>query len=153
MPYLFLTLLLVLLDQLVKRWVTLHIPLGGSVPFLPHVLELAHVRNSGAAFSILEEHTWFLTLCSLVMSVVLLLALWKGFFHHPAGKVTLAVILAGAVGNLIDRFLNGYVVDMFHVLLFRIAVFNVADMCVVGGGAAALVYYLFFYERLEAPMV
>ena len=62
---------------------------------------------------------------------------------------TLALLLAGAVGNLIDRALQGYVVDMFHVLFMEFAVFNVADICVVVGGFAAVIYYLFFYEKLE----
>ena len=61
----------------------------------------------------------------------------------------LLLLLAGAVGNLIDRALQGYVVDMFHVLFMEFAVFNVADICVVVGGFAAVVYYLFFYEKLE----
>ena len=61
----------------------------------------------------------------------------------------MALLLAGAVGNLIDRALQGYVVDMFHVLFMEFAVFNVADICVVVGGFAAVIYYLFFYEKLE----
>lgn len=149
MPYLCLTLLLVAVDQAVKYWVNQNIPLGGQLPFIPHILSLAHVRNSGAAFSILEEHTWFLTLCSVAVTVLLALAIWKRFFKHPLGLATLSVLLAGAVGNLIDRFLHGYVTDMFNVLLFRFAVFNVADICVVLGGAAAAGYYLFLFDKLE----
>ena len=79
----------------------------------------------------------------------LAVALWKNFFRHPLGKITLTLLLAGAVGNLIDRALQGYVVDMFHVLFMEFAVFNVADICVVVGGFAAVIYYLFFYEKLE----
>ena len=76
-------------------------------------------------------------------------ALAKGFFKHPLGKVTLSLVLAGAVGNLIDRALYGYVVDMFRTLFMEFAVFNVADICVVVGGIAAAAYYLFLYEKLE----
>ena len=83
------------------------------------------------------------------MSVVLAVALWKNFFRHPVGKVTLALLLAGAVGNLIDRVFRGFVVDMFNVLFMNFAVFNVADICVVVGGIAAAVYYLFFMDKLE----
>ena len=149
MPYFLLTAALVALDQVVKLLVLEHIPLHGSVPFLPHILELTYVQNTGAAFSIFSEHTWILTLLSLVMSVVLALAVWKKFFAHPFGRTALTLVLAGAVGNLIDRALRHYVVDMFHTLFMEFAVFNVADICVVVGGIAAAVYYLFFYEKLE----
>ena len=149
MPYLILTAALVGLDQLVKYLVLENIAPGGHVPFIPHILELTYVENTGAAFSLFEEHTWILALISLAMSLLLALALWKNFFRHPAGKVTLTLLLAGAVGNLIDRVFRGYVVDMFNVLFMNFAVFNVADICVVVGGIAAAVYYLFFVDRLE----
>ena len=126
-----------------------HIPFGGHVPFLPYIVELTYVRNTGAAFSIFSSHTWVLALVSLVMSVILALALWRELFRHPLGKLPLALLLAGAVGNLIDRAFRGFVVDMFNVLFMRFAVFNVADICVVAGGFAAAAYYLFLAERLE----
>lgn len=140
---------LVALDQLVKYLVSTNIPLGCSVPFLPYIMDLTYVQNTGCAFSLLEEHTWLLTLVSAVMSVVLGVALAKGFFKHPLGKITLSLLLAGAVGNLIDRALYGYVIDMFRTLFMEFAVFNVADICVVVGGIAAAAYYLFLYDKLE----
>lgn len=149
MAYAVLVALLILLDQGVKFLVRTGIPLGGSVPFIPYILELTYVRNTGAAFSVLAEHTWLLTLISAVMSVVLGLALIRGFFKHPLGKVSLCLVLAGAVGNLIDRAVLGYVVDMFRTLFMEFAVFNVADICVVVGGFAAAAYYLFLYDKLE----
>ena len=149
MPYAILTLILIALDQLVKYLVLTHIPLGGQVPFIPYLLELTYVQNTGAAFSMFAQHTWILTLVSLVMSVVLAVAIWKNFFRHPLGKVTLTLLLAGAVGNLIDRALRGFVVDMFNVLFMNFAVFNVADICVVVGGIAAGVYYAILMDKLE----
>ena len=149
MPYALLAAALVALDQLVKYLVVRNIPLGEHVPFLPHILDLTYLQNTGAAFSLFEEHTWILTLISLAMSVLLAVALAKKFFRHPLGRVCLSLLLAGAVGNLIDRALQGYVVDMFHVLFMNFAVFNVADICVVVGGIAAAVYYLFFMDKLE----
>ena len=96
-----------------------------------------------------SEHTWVLTLISAVMSVVLAVAIWKNFFRHWFGKITLTLLLAGAVGNLIDRAMYGYVVDMFRTLFMDFAVFNVADICVVVGGIGAAVYYLLLYDKLE----
>ena len=140
---------LVAVDQLVKYLVMTRIPLGEHVPFLPCVLDLTYVQNTGAAFSMFSEHTWALALVSLVMSVVLAMALWRGLFKHPLGRLTLTLLLAGAVGNLIDRFAFGFVTDMFRTLFIRFAVFNVADICVVMGGIALCVYAVFFYDRLE----
>jgi len=149
MPYAILTLILVALDQLVKYLVLQNIPLGEHVPFIPYLLDLTYVQNTGAAFSLFSQHTWILALVSLIMSVVLAVALWKNFFRHPLGKLTLTLLLAGAIGNLIDRAFRHFVVDMFNVLFMEFAVFNVADICVVVGGIAAGAYYLLLADKLE----
>ena len=146
--YFLLAAALVAVDQVVKYLVRAGIPLHTAVDFLPG-LDLTYVQNTGAAFSLFSQHTWLLTLISAVMSVVLGVAVWKKFFAHPFGRCALTLVLAGAVGNLIDRALQGYVVDMFNVLFMDFAIFNVADICVVVGGIAACVYYVFFYEKLE----
>ena len=79
MPYFLLTLALIAADQFVKYLVLTHIPLHGSVPFIPYIMDLTYVQNTGAAFSLFSEHTWVLTLCSLIMSIVLSIAVWKKF--------------------------------------------------------------------------
>jgi len=149
MPYLILTTALVALDQLVKYLVVQNISPGQHVPLIPYIIELTYIENTGAAFNIFSGHTWVLTLVSFLMSAILAVAVVKRFFRHPFGRTALTVVLSGAVGNLIDRVAQGYVVDMFNFLFIRFAVFNVADICVVLGGIAAAVYYLFFYEKLE----
>ena len=141
---------LVAVDQLVKYLVMTRIPLGEHVPFIPYILDLTYVTNTGAAFSIFSEHTWALAVVSLVMSILLAAALWMNLFRHPLGKLPLTLLLAGAVGNLIDRAFRGFVVDMFNPLFIRFAVFNVADICVVVGGIAAGLYYLFLWDKLES---
>ena len=149
MPYFLLTIALIAADQLVKYLVLTHIPLHGSVPFIPYIMDLTYVQNTGAAFSLFSEHTWVLTLCSLVLSILLAIAVWKKFFSHPLGRIPLTMLLAGAIGNLIDRATRGFVVDMFRTLFIHFAVFNVADICVVVGGIAAGLYYVFLYDKLE----
>ena len=149
MIYALIAAVLVAVDQLVKYLVMTRIPLGEHVPFIPYILDLTYVTNTGAAFSIFSEHTWALALVSLVMSVLLAAALWFNLFRHPLGKLTLTLLLAGAVGNLIDRAFRGFVVDMFNVLFMHFAVFNVADICVVVGGIAAGLYYMFLMDKLE----
>lgn len=149
MPYLILVVLLVIGDQALKFWITQNIALGARMDFIPHVMELTYVRNTGAAFSSFSELTWLLTLISVLMSVILAIAVVKKFFSHPIGRTALALVLAGALGNLIDRVLLGYVVDMFHVTFMNFAVFNIADICVVVGGICAAGYYLLCYDKLE----
>ena len=149
MPYAILTVILVALDQLVKYLVLQNIQAGQYIPFIPYILDLTYVENTGAAFSMFSEHTWLLTVISAVMSVLLAVAIWKNFFRHPLGKLSLTLVLGGAIGNLIDRAMRGFVVDMFHVLFMHFAVFNVADCFVVVGGIATAIYYLFLEPKLE----
>ena len=151
MLYVILAAALVGLDQLVKVLVRLNIPLGGSVPFLPHVLQLTFWKNTGASFSILTEYTWILALVSAAASVLLLVLLVKRVFPHPFAMFSLALVLAGAVGNLIDRVCLGYVTDMFQTLFMNFPIFNVADICIVCGGIAFCVYFLFFQEKEGNP--
>ena len=147
MLYAVLVVALVGLDQLVKFLVRANIGLGEAVPFLPHILQFTYVQNTGAAFSLFEEHTWILALISLAASILLVVLLLKKVFPHPFAMVCLSVVLAGAVGNLIDRVFLGYVTDMFQTLFINFAVFNVADICVVCGGIAFCVYYLLFHGK------
>ena len=149
MLYAILVVLLVAADQLVKILVRANIPLGASMPFLPGLVELTYVQNTGAAFSIFKDHTWLLTIISAVVAAAIAAALIKRVVAHPFGVITLSVVLAGAVGNLIDRALFGFVTDMFNLQFMPFAVFNVADICVVCGGIAFCVYFLFFYDKLE----
>ena len=71
MLYALLAAALVAADQLVKYLVRTYLPLGESIPFLPHIMDLTYVQNTGAAFSLFQEHTWILTLVSLAASVAL----------------------------------------------------------------------------------
>ena len=130
--------LLVLLDQLVKYLVKTNIPLGSSVPFLPGILSLAHIHNTGAAFSMI------LTVAFVIFGMWVLLT---GRLRHSLGKWSWVLVLAGAVGNLIDRCLYGYVVDMFEVQFMHFAIFNVADIFVVVGGILFCIYYLFLHDK------
>ena len=149
MLYAILVVLLVAADQLVKILVRANIPMGASMPFLPGLVELTYVQNTGAAFSIFKDHTWLLTIISAVVAAAIAAALIKRVVAHPFGVITLSVVLAGAVGNLIDRALFGFVTDMFNLQFMHFPVFNVADICVVCGGIAFCVYFLFFYDKLE----
>ena len=86
MPYALLALVLVILDQVVKYLVLTYIPLGGYVPFLPHIACLTYVQNTGAAFSMFSQHTWILALISLIMAVVLARCPVEKFLYPPLGQ-------------------------------------------------------------------
>ena len=149
MLYAILAVLLVLIDQAVKFAVRANIALGQSVPFIPHILDLAYVRNTGAAFSILREHTWLLTAVSLAVVLALCLLIVKGFFQNALGRVSAALVLAGGVGNLIDRAVFGFVTDMFRTVFIDFPVFNVADCCVTVGVPLLFVYVLLYVGKDE----
>lgn len=134
---------LIALDQWVKWWVAANIPVGETLPFIPRVLGLNHVHNTGGAWSMLNQHTWLLSIVSAVVILIILLILVLRVVRHPFGVITLTLVLAGAVGNLIDRIRLGYVVDMFQTLFINFPIFNVADICVVCGGIGFCVYFVF----------
>ena len=147
--YVILAVLLILGDQLTKLAVRTGIPLGGSVPFIPHVLDLTYVRNTGAAFSILRTHTWLLTLISAAVVLAMCALIIKGFFKNALGRWAAALVLAGGMGNLIDRVVFGFVTDMFKTTFMDFAVFNVADCCITVGVPLLFLYVWFYVGRDE----
>lgn len=142
-----LTVLLVAIDQAVKYWaVTVLQPLG-RIPVWDGVFSLAYVENRGAAFGMLQNSRWLLIGLTVLVLVGLTVYLWK---KRPKSKllhVSMALVYAGAVGNLIDRVLQGYVVDLFSFELIDFPVFNVADICVVCGVLLLVLYVLFLHDQ------
>ena len=115
MLYAVLVVALVVLDQVVKFLVRANIPLGGDVPFLPHILHLTYVQNTGAAFSLLEEHTWILTIVSLVVSVLLVVLLVKKVFPRPfAMAAQIKTILCSKSRNYYDNTFSVANIVLFH---------------------------------------
>lgn len=149
MFYAILAAALVALDQLVKYLVRAHVPLGGNLPFLPYLLDLTYVQNTGAAFSLLRQHTWLLTLTSAVVVLVMCALLVKGFFKNHLGLFSAALVLAGGVGNLIDRAVFGFVTDMFQTVFMDFAVFNVADCCITIGVPLMFLYVWLYVGKAE----
>ena len=151
MFYVILAVLLVVADQAVKFAVRANIGLGQSIPFIPHVLDLAYVQNTGAAFSILHQHTWLLTLTSVVVVLVMCWFTARGFFKNALGRWAAALVLAGGMGNLIDRVVFGAVTDMFRTTFIDFPIFNVADCCITIGVPLLFLYVLLYMGR-EKPV-
>jgi signal peptidase II len=148
---------LVALDQASKVWAVAAFPLGGpGRPLIPGAVDLTYVQNTGAAFGMLRgvdlrlgplhvDGTFLLGLLSLAVSVWLVQHLARhGRDHGRWMRAALTMILAGAVGNMIDRFRLGYVIDMIHVNIgwFDFPVFNLADALISVGAVLLLVVTL-----------
>ena len=149
MSYTILAVLLVLGDQATKFVVRSNIELGGSVPFMPHIMDLTYVQNTGAAFSVLRQHTWLLTLTSLAVVLVLCYLIVNGFFKNALGRWAATLVLAGGMGNLIDRAVFGFVTDMFKTIFIDFPVFNFADCCITVGVPLLFLYVLLYVGKEE----
>ena len=136
---------LVAADQASKVAARASLPGSGTVTLIPGVVGLTYVENTGMAFSSFSGFTGVLALVSAAAAAALSVAIYKRVLHHGFGQWMLTLLLAGAVGNLIDRVWLGYVTDMIQLLFVRFAIFNVADICVTLG-ALGLIVYLFFFE-------
>lgn len=130
----------IFLDQLTKALAVRFLAPKGSVRLIPHVLDLTYVENRGAAFGMLKDHRWVFMVVSTLAIVLMCVYLFaKKAPTHPLTDISLAMIISGGVGNMIDRVLLGYVVDFIDISpLFSFAVFNGADSFVCVGAALLL---------------
>ncbi len=136
----------ILADRLSKSWVGAHIPIGGAIPVIPHVLRITHWTNEGAAFSLFADSAspntvrWALIAFSLAAALAVLIAMVRLGSRFTATTVALALIFAGALGNVHDRIAYGSVVDFIEVHIFSYPWpdFNVADSSIVTGACLLL---------------
>ncbi|MDA3972490.1 signal peptidase II [Enterococcus thailandicus] len=134
---------LIAIDQWVKWWITSNLALGETQSIIPGVLSLNHIRNTGAAWSMLEGKMWFFTVVTIVAVVAIVYLMIKNRQAASRWFMTgLALILAGAIGNFIDRVRLGYVVDMFQTDFMNFPIFNVADISLVCGVICILIYII-----------
>ena len=133
---------LIALDQWVKFEIVKNIQLGEVKPLIPKIVSLTYLRNTGAAFSILENQQWLFAVITLV---VIGAAIWY-LSKHIKGSVwllsALCLIIAGGIGNFIDRMRQGFVVDMFQLDFINFAIFNVADSYLTIGVLVLIVMML-----------
>lgn len=119
--------ILIVLDQLVKSYVVQNIALGEVKTWIPNLVSLTYLQNRGAAFSILQDQQLLFAVITLIVVVG---AIWYLHKHMEDSFWTvfgLVLIIAGGLGNFIDRISQGFVVDMFHLDFVNFAIFNVAD--------------------------
>lgn len=147
MKYYLLTAAIIIADQISKLMIRGWMDVGESIPVLGQFFRITYVRNTGAAFSMLSGQRILLI---VIPVVVVAGALW--YFHHHKDKhwtfyTAWAMIIAGGIGNLIDRVIFGWVTDMLDFSIFP-PVFNIADIGVTVG-CGLFVFYTIMEERLQ----
>lgn len=137
---------IIFLDRLTKTLVSARIPIGEAIPVIPHFLRISHWTNEGAAFSLFADSTspntvrWGLISFSLLAALVVLVALVRIGNRITLASVALALVFAGALGNVHDRIVYGSVVDFIevHIFGYHWPDFNVADSSIVTGACLLL---------------
>ena len=138
---------LVALDQGSKLLIINNIEIGEKISIIKDFFYITHYKNEGIAWSLLENKGYIFIPITIIVAVVLSYMIFKN--KEKLFRLALAVILSGAIGNLIDRVLLGSVTDFFefHFGSYVFPIFNVADICVVLGSIALVIYVLFFYDE------
>ena len=131
------------LDQAVKYFSVLYLKPVSTYPLFQDVFHLTYRENTGAAFSILEGHTWFFVVLTGIVIIFITYLLVSEKVESLTASYSLMFIITGGIGNLIDRVVQGYVVDMFDFRLINFAVFNVADTFVTCGTVVFLICFIF----------
>ena len=147
LPYAVFIAAVVAADQFAKYLTVANIPLFSDVPFIPGLLQLTYVQNTGAAFSSFQGQQWLFAVMFVIFTGVIL---WE-FFKKPMPFTKLerwciAAVYAGGLGNMIDRVRLGYVVDMIETTFMDFPVFNVAD-CFITCGCILLMAHLFLFNK------
>ena len=152
LPYFFFILTLLGLDQVTKLFLVKQIPYGGSKNIIPGFLNLSHVHNRGAIFGLFNQTGTPLVYLVLTLASLTALGLVVYYFvkvplSERLLKITLSLVLAGALGNLADRLIRGYVIDFIDIYIgkYHWPSFNVADSCISIG--AVLLIYIFFFKK------
>jgi signal peptidase II len=126
-----------LLDRGTKILVAQNLTLGSTIPLIDNWVTLTYVQNRGAAYGILQNQVLLLSLVSIVLVAILVYGRKRWFNIGKLGDFAFALILGGALGNLYDRLMLGYVIDFLNIQI--IPVFNVADSAItIGAGLLIL---------------
>lgn len=146
--YYIIAMILIGLDQLSKYLTVQEIALGEVVPVIPDVLSLTYIRNSGAAWSILEDQMIFFYVITVVVVGALIYFLHTEGKKSPIASTGIAFIMGGAIGNFIDRLHLKYVIDMIRLEFVNFPIFNVADMALTIG-VIILIGYIVYDELVK----
>lgn len=135
--------LLTIIDQLTKYAAVATVKVNGPKEFLFGLMQFRYVENTGAAFSMFSENTSVLTVFSAVLIVAALALLVLHKVKSNFVNVCIVLVIAGGIGNVIDRIKLGYVVDFIEPLFIDFAVFNFADCCITVGAFMLIGYQIY----------
>lgn len=148
------TVALIAVDQITKIWAVTQLHEAERIiPIIDGVFELHYTENRGVAFGMLEGQLWLFVPTTLFIVALLSAMLMRSplrqfkLFTIPA-----VMIIAGAIGNLIDRILYGYVIDFLYFKLIDFPIFNFADCCVVVGAILLIIFFVFVWKDDEMPL-
>lgn len=125
---------LIAVDQITKWWAATTLSDGTVIPIIRDVFVLQYTENRGVGFSLLQNQRWLFIPITLLITTVIIIMLFRSPLRRvPIFSCISTLLLAGAIGNLIDRIFLGYVIDFLYFELIDFPIFNFADCCVVVG--------------------
>lgn len=156
MKILLVSAVVVVLDQITKALTRSNMDLYDSVPVITNFFHLTYVTNDGMAFGLnFPGGIYVFSVISIILTIIIFMYLWKEQNNHILMRLSLALILAGAIGNLIDRLRFGEVVDFFDFMIgdFHWYIFNVADSSVTIGMILFLYFSFYIQPKLQPETV
>ncbi len=144
--------IMIVVDQITKQLAVQYLSGQSPVPIWPEVFELRFLEkgNDGVAYGMLSGEMWLIIpMTSFVMLMLVIMLFRSDFRHSKVFSLSCALILAGGIGNFIDRVTLGAVIDFLYFKLIDFPIFNFADCCVVVGAVLLLVFLLFLCKDTE----
>ena len=148
MPYIALAIGLVLagIDQIIKLVIVNNVQLNENINVLGDIFRITYVRNDGVAFGMFSGMQWLFIVITVLMLGAIIFYMFKKRPDSKLFYITVALIVGGGIGNLIDRICYNYVVDYLSLSFFK-PVCNFADYCITIGVILLAVYLLFFADK------
>ena len=141
---------LVIIDQLIKLYAKNNLLNVNNVVVIENIFRLRYVENTGAAFGILSEHRWVFISLTIIFLIIGIYFIITKKLTNKFYQSAVVFLVAGGIGNIIDRIFAGYVVDMFDLYFINFAIFNFADICVTVG-CILLIIATFFSKEAVKP--
>lgn len=138
---------LTVIDRVTKSLIVSTVRVNGPLELIPGFIRFRYVENTGAAFSSFSDNTKLLSIVTVIILLVCTAVLLSKKIHSKFVNVCLMLIIAGGLGNVIDRISMGYVVDFIEPLFVDFAVFNFADCCITVGAFLLIGYEIFDLVR------
>lgn len=134
---------LTVIDRLTKYAAVATVKVDGPKEFLFGLFNFTYVENTGAAFSLFSDKTNALSLLTVLFLIAMVFLLMKKTFSSKFLNASFMLVIAGGLGNLIDRLYYGYVIDFIEPLFIDFAVFNFADCCITVGAFMIIAYEIY----------